>query len=110
MNTEKAKIVHVIGHKNPDTDSVCSAICYAHFKNVTDKRFLFTPARAGKINEETRFVLDRFGVPVPNEIESLAATVSDLELKRPISVHLRDSVQALALLMREKGVRSLPVV
>ncbi len=110
MNTQNVRIVHVIGHKNPDTDSVCSAIGYAHFKNVTDKRFLFTPARAGKINEETRFVLERFGVPVPSEIESLAATVSDLDMKRPISVHLRDSVQALALLMREKGVRSLPVV
>lgn len=104
------KVVYVIGHKNPDTDSICSAIGYAHFKNVTDKRYLFTPARAGKINEETRFVLERFGVPAPNEIESLAATVSDLVLQKPILVHVRDSVQALALLMREKGVRSVPVV
>jgi manganese-dependent inorganic pyrophosphatase len=104
------KIVYVIGHKNPDTDSICSAIGYAHFKNVTDKRYLFTPARAGKINEETQFVLDRFGVPVPNEMESFAATVSDLVMGKPISVHIRDSIQALALLMREKGVRCVPVV
>jgi manganese-dependent inorganic pyrophosphatase len=106
----QSKIVYVIGHKNPDTDSICSAIGYAHFKNLTDKRFLFTPARAGKINEETRFILERFGVPAPNEVESLAATVSDLVMKRPISVHIRDSVQALALLMREKNVRAAPVV
>jgi len=79
MGAELTKIVYVVGHKNPDTDSVCSAIGYAHFKNLTDKRFLFTPARAGKLNEETRFVLGRFGVPVPNEIESLTPTVSDLE-------------------------------
>lgn len=111
MNTQDNKnVVYVIGHKNPDTDSVCSAIAYAHFKNVTDKRFLFTPARAGKINEETRFVLERFQVPVPNEMESIAATVSDLGLKKPIAVHERDSVQALALLMRDTGVRSVPVV
>jgi manganese-dependent inorganic pyrophosphatase len=110
MNSENSKIVYVIGHKNPDTDSVCSAIGYAHFKNVTDKRFLFTPARAGKLNEETDFVLTRFGVAVPNEIESLAATVSDLEMKRPVSAHMRDSVQALMWLMKEKNVRSLPVV
>ncbi|MEW6107946.1 MAG: putative manganese-dependent inorganic diphosphatase [Nitrospirota bacterium] len=110
MNAEQVKIVYIIGHKNPDADSVCSAIGYAHFKNLTDKRFLFTPARAGKINEETRFILEKFGVPVPNEIESLAATVSDLSLKKPVSIHSRDSIQALALLMREKGVRSLPVV
>jgi manganese-dependent inorganic pyrophosphatase len=110
MAAEGPKIVYVIGHTNPDTDSVCSAIGYAHFKNVTDRRYLFTPARAGKINEETRFVLDRFGVPVPQVVESLAATVSDLELKKPISVHERDSVQMLSVLMRETGVRSLPVV
>ncbi len=109
-NTEQKKIVYVIGHRNPDTDSVCSAIGYAHFKNLTDKRFLFTPARAGKLNEETRFVLERFGVPFPNEIESLTATVSDLQMKKPISIHARDSIQALAILMREKGVRSVPVV
>ncbi len=110
MNPDNNKAVHVIGHKNPDTDSVCSAICYAHFKNLTDKKFLFAPARAGKLNEETRFVLEKFGVPAPHEIESLSATVSDLELKKPVSVHIRDSIQFLAGLMRESGVRSVPVV
>ncbi len=110
MNNAKTKIVYVIGHKNPDTDSVCSAIAYAYFKNLTDKQYLFTPARAGKLKEETRFVLEKFGVSIPNEIESLAATVSDLKLKRPISIHSRDSIQALALLMRENGVRAVPVV
>lgn len=110
MNSESTKIVHIIGHKNPDTDSVCSAVGYAHFKNLTDKRFLFMPARAGKLNEETKFVLNKFGVGAPNEIESLAATVSDLDLKKPISIEARDSIQELAILMREKGIRSLPVV
>ena len=104
------KIVYVVGHRTPDTDSVCSAIGYAHFKNATDKRFIFSPARAGQINEETRFVLDAFHVPVPDEIESLAPTVNDLDLRRPISVHERDSVHSLALLMRDKGVRTVPVV
>ncbi|MDA8078418.1 MAG: putative manganese-dependent inorganic diphosphatase [Nitrospiraceae bacterium] len=110
MTNNAPKIVHVVGHRNPDTDSVCSAIGYAHFKNLTDKRFLFAPARAGKLNEETVFVLKRFGVPAPNELESLTPTVSDLEMKRPISVMTGDSVQALAHVMREKGVRALPVV
>lgn len=109
MHPDNKKIVYVIGHKNPDADSVCSAIAYAHFKNLTDKRFLFVPARAGKLNEETLFVLEKFAVPSPNEIESLSATVSDLTLKKPVSVHVRDSIQALALLMRETGVRSVPV-
>lgn len=110
MSTEKPKMVYVIGHKNPDTDSVCSAIAYAHFKNLTDKRFLFLPARAGKVNEETRFVLDRFGVPLPQEMESIAATVSDLDLKKPIALQENDSIHKLGTLMREQGVRTLPVV
>ncbi|MGE5239648.1 MAG: CBS domain-containing protein, partial [Chloroflexota bacterium] len=110
MNTEQTKIAYVIGHKNPDTDSVCAAIGYAYFKNLTDKRFLYTPSRAGRLNEETQFVLNKFGVPAPQEVESLTPTVSDLELRRPISIHARDSVQALALLIQEKGLQVVPVV
>src|SRR3974390_2047345 len=108
MSPNAAKTVHVRGHPTPDTDSVCSSIAYAYFKNVTDKRYMFTPVRAGKLNHETTFVLDRFGVPPSAEIDSLVATVSDLDLKRPISINVRDSIQKLALLMRDQGVRSLP--
>jgi manganese-dependent inorganic pyrophosphatase len=109
MSPDRNKTVYVVGHTIPDTDSVCSSIAYAYFKNVTDKRYLFTPVRAGKLNHETAFVLEKFGVPASAEIDSLAATVSDLDLKRPIAVGVRDSIQALALLMREQGVRSVPV-
>ena len=107
---DAARIVYVIGHTNPDTDSVCSAIGYAHFKNLTDRRFLYTPMRAGRLNEETRFVLERFGVPAPSELESLAATVSDLPLRQPVAVHERTSIQALAQLLKDRGVRAVPVV
>ncbi|HYA87686.1 MAG TPA: putative manganese-dependent inorganic diphosphatase [Nitrospirota bacterium] len=110
MTPDRNKTVYVVGHITPDTDSVCSSIAYAYFKNVTDKRYLFTPVRAGKLNHETSFVLEKFGVPPSAEIDSLAATVSDLDLKRPIAVNIRDSIQVLALMMREQGVRSVPVV
>ena len=110
MSPNRNKTVYVVGHTTPDTDSVCSSIAYAYFKNSIDKRYLFTPVRAGKLNHETSFVLEKFGVPPSVEIDSLVATVSDLDLKRPIAVGVRDSVQALALLMREQGVRSVPVV
>jgi manganese-dependent inorganic pyrophosphatase len=110
MTKQTTKIVYVIGHKNPDTDSICSAIGYAYFKNIIDKRFLHIPVRAGKINEETRFVLEKFGVPVPNEIHSLMPTVGDLEFKKPIFISERDSIQTLAFLLRETGVESVPVV
>lgn len=55
--------VYVIGHKSPDTDTVCSAIAYARIKG-------YTPATPGPINEETAFVLNKFGVPVPGELGS----------------------------------------
>lgn len=104
------KKVYVIGHKNPDTDSICSAIGYAYFKNMTDKRYQYIPMRAGKMNEESIFILKRFGIPFPNEIESLSATVSDLELKKPIFIGINDSIQSLAEMMKSKGVRAVPVV
>jgi manganese-dependent inorganic pyrophosphatase len=110
MSPARVKTVYVTGHTSPDTDSVCSAIAYAYFKNITDKRYVFTPARAGKLNHETGFVLERFGVPPSAELDSLVATVSDLDLKKPIAIHVSDSIQALAVLMREQNVRSAPVV
>jgi len=112
MNLKAAsrKNVYVIGHRTPDTDSVCAAIGYAFFKNQVDKRFLFIPARAGSVNGETKFVLERFNVPSPIEVDSLSPAVSDLELHKPIAAHVRDSVHALAQLVGEKGVRTLPVV
>ena len=110
MSPNRVKNVYVTGHTTPDTDSVCSAIAYAYFKNITDKRYVFTPARAGKLNHETSFVLEKFGVPPSAEIDSLVATVSDLDLKKPIAVHVQDSIKALAVMMREQNVRSVPVV
>ena len=52
------KKVYVIGHKNPDTDSICSAICYANLKNKTDKSRTYTAKRAGEINQETKEILN----------------------------------------------------
>ncbi len=64
-------MIYVIGHKNPDTDSICSAIGYTAFKNALAGEG-FTAARAGDLNPETTFVLDRFGVEAPAFLESAA--------------------------------------
>ena len=64
--------VYVIGHKNPDTDSICSAIGYAAFKNAADNTASYIPGRAGSLNPETEFVLNRFGMEEPQFIESAA--------------------------------------
>ena len=62
---KKPERIFVIGHKNPDTDSICSAIAYADIKNRTTQNKKYIPKRAGQINEETRYVLNRFGVQPP---------------------------------------------
>ena len=61
----KNQKVFVMGHKNPDTDSICSAIAYADIKNRTTQTKRYIPRRAGQINEETQYVLNRFGVQPP---------------------------------------------
>ena len=110
MSTEKQKRVFVIGHTNPDSDSICSAIGYAYLKNALDKKCLYAPARAGDVNSETKFVLDRFNFELPLEIESLAATVGDMDLKKPIVASPNDSIRDVASLMREKTIRTVPIV
>ncbi|RCV64167.1 manganese-dependent inorganic pyrophosphatase [Methanophagales archaeon] len=107
---ENQKQVFVIGHITPDSDSVCSAIGYAYFKNVLDKRYLYVPARAGSVNSETKFILDRFKIESPMELESLAATVSDMELKDPFVASPNNSIRDAATLIREKNIRTVPIV
>jgi manganese-dependent inorganic pyrophosphatase len=85
MNT-----VYVIGHKNPDTDSICSAIVYAEFKRMLRKEYNFISGRLGPINRETQFVLDYFKVPEPELIENVYTQVTDITFDRPINI-LKDS-------------------
>ena len=74
--------VYVIGHKNPDTDSICSAIAYADIKRRTEEG-IFEAKRAGQISQETQYVLDRFQVDPPGYVPNVAPRVKDMEAKRP---------------------------
>lgn len=99
----------VIGHKNPDTDSICSAICYANLKRaVTGKTYL--PGRAGQINEETKFVLNYFGAKEPNLIENVKTQVKDIEIRETEGVARNISLKKAWNLMQKAGVVTLPVV
>ena len=77
---KKDEKVYVVGHKNPDTDSICSAIAYADFKTKTTHGKRFIPKRAGQINKETEFVLKRFGMDIPEFILDVGVQVRDLEM------------------------------
>lgn len=110
MFTGSQKPVFIVGHKNPDCDSICSAIGYAYFKNILDKKYLYIPAKAGKLNNETKFVLEKFEIEPPMEIESLVATANDMELKKPIAASPNDSIRDVASLMKEKNIRTVPII
>ena len=83
--------VYVIGHKNPDTDSICSAIAYADIKNRTDKTKTYMARRAGQINEETEYVLKRFGVRPPLQpcraVHPLRISALFRQTRRPPCAH-----------------------
>ncbi|MFV0441747.1 MAG: putative manganese-dependent inorganic diphosphatase [Lachnospirales bacterium] len=74
--------VYVFGHQNPDTDSICSAIAYAKFKQLTGMDSA-KPYRLGSINKETKFVLDYFGVEEPEFLPEISIQVKDLDLHKP---------------------------
>ncbi|WP_026487939.1 putative manganese-dependent inorganic diphosphatase [Butyrivibrio sp. XBB1001] len=79
MNKQNRPII-VIGHKNPDTDSICAAITYANLKrHITHGDYI--ACRAGHLNEETQFVLSHFGVEVPTYIKDVRTQVRDMEIK-----------------------------
>jgi manganese-dependent inorganic pyrophosphatase len=73
--------VYISGHKNPDADSICSAISYAAFKNVTSSK-TYIPIKLGDINAETKFILDYFKVEEPISMDSIKLKVSDLEYSK----------------------------
>lgn len=107
MQDEK---IYVIGHKNPDTDSICSAICYAKLKNQIDDSRLYTPARAGQINEETRYVLEFFHVDAPGLIENITTQVRDIEIRKTKGVSGDLSIKLAWNMMQDLDIYTIPVV
>lgn len=108
MTTHKRKIT-VIGHKNPDTDSICSAIAYAELKNRLSNTDLYVPRRAGAINAETRFVLKHFDVDVPELVEDVGTQVKDIEIREIDGVAASISLKKAYTLMKENNVVTLPI-
>ena len=105
MSSER---IYVIGHRNPDTDSICSAIAYAYLKNqISDNEY--KAARAGQINEETRFVLDNFSVQIPEYINTIATQVKEIEIRKTEGVSREISLKRAWELMKQLGVVTLPI-
>ncbi|MCR4782160.1 MAG: putative manganese-dependent inorganic diphosphatase [Lachnospiraceae bacterium] len=109
MKINNERPVWVIGHKNPDTDSICSAIAYAYFKNQTDEG-TFIPKKAGALNSETAYVLDRFGVEEPETVSDVCTEIKDIDYRESKGVSKHLSLRKAWSLMTDNDVSLLPIV
>lgn len=102
------KKVLVVGHKNPDTDSICSAIAYASLKNqISEDEHI--PKRAGDLSDETKFVLEKFHVEIPGYIQDVGTQVRDIDIRKTEGVQDNFSLKKAWNLMRDLNVATLPV-
>ena len=100
--------VVVIGHRNPDTDSICSAIAYAELKNKTSD-LVCEPRRAGKMNQETEFVLKKFGVKPPRMCTDVNPKIRDVDYLEMPGIPGSTSLRKAWEIMRDKQIDTLPV-
>ena len=108
MSTESKK-VWVVGHKNPDTDSICAAISYAYLKNQSGDKKTYVAKRAGAVNEETRYALERFGVEEPPLVSYAGAQIKDINIRKTAGVSNQISLKRAWELMKKLEVVTLPV-
>jgi manganese-dependent inorganic pyrophosphatase len=102
--------VYVTGHRNPDTDSIASAIGYAELKRRIDPRNEYVPVRLGPLNAQTRWVLDRAGAPEPPLLEHVMLRVRDVMRERFPRAALREPVREVGLIMARDDVDIVPIV
>jgi manganese-dependent inorganic pyrophosphatase len=103
------KVIYVFGHKNPDTDSICSAVAYAHLKKALGHENV-QAARLGKINKETTFALDYFNVKPPILIENIKPQVSDMNYYCLQPIYAVDSVKKAWDAMTQQGRQMVPIL
>lgn len=109
MGEKKTKKVYVVGHKNPDTDSICSAIAYANLKRIlTGEKYV--AKRAGDLNGETRYVLERFGVEVPGYLDNVRLQVQDMNITDTPGIDGNMSIKDAWEAMKELKTKTLPIL
>ena len=104
------KEIYVLGHRNPDTDSICSAIAYADVKNKENDGNHYVAARAGQISPETSYVLQRFGMRQPTYVNNIGTRVRDMEIRKIPGISEDISMKKAWNLMAELNAVTLPIV
>ena len=108
VEQKKTKKVYIVGHKNPDTDSICSAIAYANLKKkITGNEYI--AKRAGLLNEETQYVLDRFGVQPPKLLSNVYLQVKDVDVNRTPGIRGNTSIKEAWAMMKARNSYTIAV-
>lgn len=102
--------IYITGHKNPDTDSIASAIVYADLKSRLDDENKYIPLRLGELNQESKWVLEQWNQSAPKYVENLKPTISDLHLQKPLLVSKDISLYEAANYLQPRNRSFLPIV
>jgi manganese-dependent inorganic pyrophosphatase len=102
--------VYVTGHKNPDTDTIASAIGYAEFKNLVDPEHFYAPARLGEVNAQTEWALKESGAESPKRISHIMLRVKDVMSKEVAVAHQNDPLHKVGLAMSKGNISQVPIV
>ena len=102
--------VYVTGHKNPDTDSIASAIGYAEFKNLVDPENFYAPARLGEVNAQTEWALRRSGAESPKLLRHIMLRVKDVMHEGLVLANRNDPLRNVGLVMAKNNIGQVPIV
>ncbi|MCX8084568.1 MAG: putative manganese-dependent inorganic diphosphatase [Calditerrivibrio sp.] len=102
--------VYIVGHKNPDTDSICSAYCYAYLKNKIDPKFNYIPARCGNLNNQTKYIFSKFNIEPPIFLKDIYPKVYDVMTKHVFANNYNDPLSNIMRNIKELGIRLTPIV
>lgn len=102
--------VYITGHKNPDTDTIASAIGYAEFKNLTDPDNFYAPACLGRVNDQTKWALDASGAKPPKLIKHIMLRVKDVMSGEILTARAADPLRNVGLAMSQKNISQIPIV
>ena len=99
---------YIFGHKNPDTDTVCSSIALSYLKNELGGKTV--PKVLGNINEETKFVLNYFNIPVPNYLNDVRIRIKNIKYDKKAYINENSSINAAFKLMQKQNITAIPLI
>ncbi len=102
--------VYVTGHKNPDTDTIASAIAYAEFKNLIDPDNFYAPVRLGKPNAQTEWALEKSGLKAPRQLRHVMLRVKDVMKTDIVTAKENDSLRSVGIAMARRDISQMPIV